>query len=148
MLRARLLVVLTLALASVVSIAAPAVAADPVTAAANQPPMVSAGGPYQVAEGDNVVLRATGTDPEGRALTYTWDLDGDGMFETAGSSVRFSAAGLDGPSTRTVTVKASNPSGANATAQTTVSVRNARPSASFAVSATLSTRALRPSPFR
>jgi hypothetical protein len=97
----------------------------------NAPPTVGAGGPYEVAEGNNVVLRATGTDPEGRTLVYAWDLDGDGSFERVGASVRFPAADLDGPSTRTVTVKATDPGGASATAPAIVGVRNARPSAVF-----------------
>jgi hypothetical protein len=71
---------------------------------------VDAGGPYEVAEGDNLVLRATGTDPDGRSLAYAWDLDNDGSFETAGASVRFSAADLDGPA------PARSPSGSPAAA--------------------------------
>jgi hypothetical protein len=97
-------------------------------------PTVDAGGPYDVAEGDAVVLRATGFHPQGWALKYAWDLDGDGYFETSGSSVRFSAAGLDGPRTGTVTVRATDSAGVSATAQATVGVRNARPSATFVVS--------------
>ncbi len=61
----------------------------------NDPPTVDAGGPYTVDEGSSVTLTATGTDPEGQPLTYAWDLDNNGTFETPGQSVSF--AGVDGP---------------------------------------------------
>ena len=48
-----------------------------------------AGGPYTVVEGQTVTLAATGVDPEGSALTYAWDLNNDGTYETAGQSVPF-----------------------------------------------------------
>ena len=57
----------------------------------NDAPTVSAGGPYSVAEGGTVTLTATGNDPEDGALTYAWDLDGNGTFETTGQSVSFTA---------------------------------------------------------
>ena len=60
------------------------------------PPTVDAGGPYSVNEGGSVTLTATGSDPNGDSLTYAWDLDNNGSFETPGQSVNF--AGLDGPS--------------------------------------------------
>jgi hypothetical protein len=40
------------------------------------------------------VVSATGSQPDGQALTYRWDLDDNGTFETLGQSVTFSAAGL------------------------------------------------------
>src|SRR2546423_10048863 len=68
----------------------------------NEPPTVSAGGPYTVAEGGSVPLSASGSDPEGGPLTYAWDLDNNGSYETPGQSPTFSAAALDGPSPHTV----------------------------------------------
>src|SRR5919201_1005506 len=84
------------ALGAALLLAASSLPAAPAPAAA---PTGSAGGPYKVYEGASVVLRATGTDPDGQSLRYAWDLNGDGAFETSGASVRFSAAGLAGPST-------------------------------------------------
>ncbi len=87
-----------------------------------KPPMVDAGGPYDVVEGDSVVVSATGSQPDGQALTYRWDLDDDGSFETPGQSVTFPAAGLNGPVTRTIAVQATAPTGLTATDETTVDV--------------------------
>jgi hypothetical protein len=89
-----------------------------------------------VYEENHGVLRATGTDPEGLPLSYAWDLDGNGSFETPGASVRFSAGGLDGPGRHTVTVKATDPGGLSATASASVAIVNQRPDAVFAVSPT------------
>jgi N-acetylneuraminic acid mutarotase len=95
---------------------------------------VDAGGPYAVAEGGFVVVSATGLHPTGRSMEYAWDLDGDGVFGTGGRSVQFSAAEIDGPTTRTIAVRATDRSGLSATATAVVTVGNVRPTATFAVS--------------
>jgi uncharacterized protein len=95
----------------------------------NSPPTASAGGPYMVAEGSSVTLSASGSDPEGGTLSYAWDLDNDGVFETPGQSATF--AGLDGPSSHTVTVQVTDNGGLTATNVTTVNVTNVAPSATF-----------------
>jgi uncharacterized protein len=94
----------------------------------NDPPAVVAGGPYTVDEGSSVVLTATGTDPENGPLTYAWDLNNDGTFETPGQSVSF--LGVNGPSTETVNVQVTDNGGLTATASTTVTVNNVAPTAS------------------
>lgn len=73
--------------------------------ATNRPPTASIGGPYTVDEGDAISLAAVGTDLDGDTLTYAWDLDNDGHFETPGQSVTFSADGRDGPSSQAVAVR-------------------------------------------
>ncbi len=88
----------------------------------NAPPVVSAGGPYQVSAGGTVVVNGTGSDPNGGVLTFAWDLDNNGSFETPGQSVTFSAAGLTAGSTRTIRVRITDPSGLTATASATVKV--------------------------
>ncbi len=93
----------------------------------NAPPSVNAGGPYTVNEGGSVTLSATGSDPNGDSLTYAWDLDNNGSFETSGQSVSFSAAALDGPSSYTVKVKATDPLGLSAESSATVNVVNVAP---------------------
>ncbi len=100
--------------------------------ALDEPPTVDANGPYTVAEGGAVTLSAGATDPEGGALTYAWDLDDDGSFETAGQSVTFSAAAIDGPATRPVAVRATDSSGQTAVAATTVTIANVAPTAALA----------------
>jgi hypothetical protein len=93
----------------------------------NSPPTVEGGGPYQVNEGGTVELSATGSDPENGSLTYAWDLDNNGSFETAGQTVTFSAAGLDGPSSRTITAQVTDDGGLTAVAQEIVDVVNVAP---------------------
>ena len=97
----------------------------------NRAPAVSAGGPYSVSEGSSVAVSATGSDPEGDALTYAWDLDNNGTFETAGQSVTFSAASIDGPSTQTVAVQVTDSGGLSATASAMVTITNVAPTATF-----------------
>jgi predicted extracellular nuclease len=97
----------------------------------NAPPTVNAGGPYSVNEGSSVTLNAIGSDPNGDNLTYAWDLDNNGSFETSGQSVSFSAALLDGPSSYTVKVKVTDPLGLSAVSSATVNVLNVAPLVSY-----------------
>jgi hypothetical protein len=93
----------------------------------NNPPTASAGGPYSVNEGGSIIVTASGSDPEGGALSYAWDLDNNGTFETPGQSVTFSAAGLDGPTSRTIKVRVTDTCGLSKVAATTVNVLNVAP---------------------
>ncbi len=93
----------------------------------NAPPTVDAGGPYSANEGGSVVVNATGSDPNGDLLTYAWDLDNDGTFETSGQSATFSAAALDGPGSHIVKVKATDPGGLSAVDAATIDVVNVAP---------------------
>ena len=93
----------------------------------NQPPTTDAGGPYSVDEGASVTVTASGNDPEGGVLTYAWDLDNDGNFETPGQSATFSAAGLDGPSSYTIAVQVTDNGGQTATDPAIVNVLNVVP---------------------
>ncbi|MEP7136085.1 MAG: ExeM/NucH family extracellular endonuclease [Chloroflexota bacterium] len=102
----------------------------------NAPPTVDANGPYSVNEGSSVTLTASGSDPNGDNLTYAWDLDNNGSFETAGQSVSFDAALLDGPSSYTVKVKATDPLGLSAESTATVNVINVAPSVTAAFTST------------
>jgi len=63
--------------------------------------------------------------------TGAWDLDGDQTFETASMTPTFSAAALDGPTTRTVTLKATQAaSDSPGFGTATITVKNVAPSLS------------------
>jgi predicted extracellular nuclease len=111
---------------------------DPVVIGLNLdgPPTVDGGGPYSVPEGGSVQVSAAGSDPDSDTLTYAWDLDNNGSFETAGQSATFSAATSDGPSAYTVKVRAIDPGGLSAVDSATVNVTNAAPTAKFNAPAT------------
>ena len=93
----------------------------------NEPPTANAGGPYSVNEGEQVALQGAGTDPEGFPLTYAWDLDNNGTFETAGQNPMFSALSLDGPATRTVVLQVCDDWDACVTATATITIANVAP---------------------
>ncbi len=98
-------------------------------------PVANAGGPYTVNEGGTVQL--TGAASTGTLLTYAWDLDGDGVFgETGAGATRgsetgatptFSAVGLDGPSTRTVSLRVTDSIGQTSTTTVTITINNVAP---------------------
>src|ERR687883_582849 len=91
----------------------------------NDPPSADAGGPYAVTEGSSITLAASGTDLEGGPLSYAWDLDGNGTFETPGQNVTFSAD--DGPATPTVKVQVTDNGGLTDVAQATVDISKLAP---------------------
>jgi hypothetical protein len=84
-----------------------------------------------VDEGSSVTVSATGSDPNSDPLIYAWDLDNDGSFETPGQSATFSAANLDGPSSHTIWVQATDSFGASDTDTTEVNISNVAPIATF-----------------
>ena len=86
-------------------------ATDIAVTVVNQPPTAGAG-PYTVAEGGQTTLNGTGSDPDTDPVTYAWDLNNDGSFETPGQSVTFSAAQRDGPDTQTVVLQVCDDNGA------------------------------------
>ena len=94
----------------------------------NVPPTAEAGGPYTVAEGSSVVLSgAASSDPNQPAntLTYAWDLDNNGSFETPGISPSF--AGIDGPFTQTVRLLVTDNGGLTDIDDATINIQNVPP---------------------
>ena len=94
----------------------------------NVAPSANAGGPYMVDEGASIILDVSGsTDPGNDIVSYSWDLDNDGLFEDAlGGSVGFSQVN-DG--SYTVSVKVIDADGAEDTDIATVTVNNVAPTA-------------------
>ncbi|MBV7328668.1 PKD domain-containing protein [Chloroflexi bacterium TSY] len=95
----------------------------------NTPPVADAGGPYKVDEGSSVILDASGSsDPDsGQTLTYRWDLDNDGSYESAGITQTLSAASLDGPTSLIVGLEVCDPIPQCDTDTATVTVQNVAP---------------------
>ena len=88
----------------------------------NDPPTADANGLYEVIQGGFVSLSASGTDPEGGSLTYAWDLDNNGTFETIGQTVQFWGNGLTGGSTHPIKVQVTDSGGLTAVDTATVTV--------------------------
>ena len=95
---------------------------------ANNAPTVDAGGPYTADVGETVNLAATGGDLDGHSITYSWDLDNNGTFETTGQNVSNS---WSTPGEKTVAVKATDELGLSSTDSATINVYNNQPAASF-----------------
>jgi hypothetical protein len=97
----------------------------------NGSPSALAGGPngYSVREGSSILLNGFAVDPEGEAVNFAWDLDGNNTFETLTKNPPFSALRIDGPARRTVTLRVCDSAGACPTDPTTIRITNAPPRA-------------------
>lgn len=90
------------------------------------PPMVDANGPYTGNEGDNISLTGTGSSSNG-PVSYRWDLDDDGIYETASQNPVFDASNLDGPTTTTVTLEVCDNNNLCATDTAVITILNSAP---------------------
>ncbi|MEM7798547.1 MAG: Ig-like domain-containing protein, partial [Chloroflexota bacterium] len=93
---------------------------------ANTPPVADAGGPYSVTAGETIRLNGSGSrdsEQESATLEYSWDLDGDGVFDDSNSSrPTFSAASLQGPLMLEIGLKVTDEDGNSDIDRTQVSV--------------------------
>jgi subtilisin-like proprotein convertase family protein len=109
----------------------------------NTPPVADAGGPYTIEEGDGLDLDASGSsDDDGDTLTYSWDVNGDGVFgDATGESPSLTWSDLvtlgidDGPADSTSNVKVkvddSRPGGEVTSSATGLTVSNVVPTAAI-----------------
>jgi uncharacterized delta-60 repeat protein len=90
----------------------------------NIDPTANAGGPYFTFDDTPITLNGSGFDAAGPAdpLTFEWDLDNNGTFETIGQNAVFDpqALGFTGTQTRTVNLRVSDGDGGQAITTTTV----------------------------
>lgn len=97
----------------------------------NLPPTADARGPYTATVGITKTLRGEGTDVPADTLTFTWDLDDDGVFETPGRTVSYTWTATG---TYTVTLYVEDDDGESDTDTTTVEVNLLVPFAWLGVS--------------
>jgi secreted trypsin-like serine protease len=95
----------------------------------NASPTADADDRLTVPEGGRIVLRASGSDPDGQPLTYAWDLDGNRVleFKTPGPNPTFSAARLDGPAGRVIYLQACDSAGGCGRDPGLIRIANVRP---------------------
>jgi len=93
-------------------------------AIANVAPIAEAGGPYSGEMNVPIKLTGSATDPGNDVLTYQWDLDNDGIYETNGQSpqVTFNAGG-----NHIVKLKVTDDDGGIGTDNAQVSISNEPP---------------------
>jgi hypothetical protein len=85
-----------------------------------------AGGPYSVDEGGTVQLHGSAAASTVGTITYRWDLDDDGVYETEGQNPVYDAAGTNGPDSKTVTFQAED-GVTQDTDRATIEIRNVAP---------------------
>ncbi len=97
----------------------------------NAAPVANPGGPYNANEGSTAQLDGSAsTDSDGTVVSYEWDMDNNGSYETAGNPATFDATAKDGPSGPfTVGLRVTDNDGGTNTAQATISVDNVAPAA-------------------
>jgi DNA-binding beta-propeller fold protein YncE len=100
-----------------------------IAAVVNRPPTAAlAVNPTVVAAGNPVRLDASrSSDPEGLALAYEWDLDGDGGFETGSGAIATASRSFGHHGPATVRVRVNDPHGGRAVAEAGIAVDGAMP---------------------
>lgn len=94
-------------------------------------PVARPGAGYAVAEGSSITLDGSASsDADSPLTTYEWDFNYNGttfVQSATGVTASFSAAALNGPTTRTVALRVTDQAGAQSIATTTVTVSNVTP---------------------
>lgn len=111
----------------------------------NESPVASAGGPYAIQEGDSLVLNAGPSfDPDGTAVTYAWDVDGDGQYDDAsGATATLTWTQLKALTTpvsdngaRVIRLRVTDATGLSSTATAALTVSNTAPTVTLTGAAT------------
>jgi outer membrane protein OmpA-like peptidoglycan-associated protein len=93
----------------------------------NRPPTVGCDiDRSNILPGETVRCRATGSDPDGDPLTYSWSAN-MGSVRGTGAEAIFDSAGIQGPGTATITVRVSDGRGGTAEARCVVSIAAPKP---------------------
>ncbi len=91
----------------------------------NRSPVAEAGRAYTATAGQTTTLLGWGSDADGDSLSYAWDLDNDGGFDSSGQSVTFSPRQLlpwEAEARQVVALRVTDSQGASATSQAVVTV--------------------------
>ncbi len=96
--------------------------------AVQRPPELLLGSAWTVdAEGSVTLSVSTAFDPDGGDVSYSWDVGDDGSSDGSSSSLVFTAAGYDGPTTEQIALTVTDDEGESSTADATVTIRNVPP---------------------
>src|SRR3954462_14839525 len=108
---------------------ASASASHDITVANGAPVGTFSWGPSTPHSGDDITLGATAADPDGDAVSYSWDLDDNGTFERSGASAhaRFNRG------ERRVRLRVTDSSGASTTTIQAIDVADALPRGEIAI---------------
>ncbi len=102
----------------------------------NRPPTASfTATPNPAVTGATVTFDASGsTDPDGTISKYEWDLDGNGTYETNSGTTKTTTRVYTSVGARTIGLRITDNSGAQATTTQSVNIQNGPPTASFTAS--------------
>ena len=94
----------------------------------NDAPVADAGGPYTGNEGSGVLLNGSGSsDTDGNIVTWEWDCDGDGTYDTTAASATGAACTYPDEGTTTLVLRVTDDGGLQATTTTTATIDNVAP---------------------
>ncbi|MEA2494613.1 MAG: SMP-30/Gluconolactonase/LRE-like region [Thermoleophilaceae bacterium] len=97
-----------------------------ITVMTNQPPIVTVSAPATAQTGDAIKVSAGASDPDGDALSYRFDNDGDGILDTSAGPDASYTATYDTPGTKVIGVEVTDGFGGVVRRQVDVGVSQKR----------------------